>query len=130
LASLSLPADPNAAPAATTGGGTMKLVFLTTDHPWHSQYSDGGGVKRFKEYEVAQPEIDKWITENGLEAKKDDIIQAVSGKKSIEPAIFDKLKSALSAGKFGKDRGDVDVEFDEKSSPSTNKLDLIFVKAS
>ena len=128
LASLSLPADPTA-PAAPTSTASLKLVFLNNDHPWHSQYADGGGVKRFKEYEILQADLEKWITENGLDAKKDEIIQAANGKKSIDPDTFTKLKSALSAGKFGTDRGDVDVEFDNNNSPSTNKLDLIFIKA-
>lgn len=128
LGSLSLPPAPNAAPAPT-GGGTLKIVFIDEDEPWHSQYSDGGGVKRFKEYEFAQTDLDKWITDSKLDAKKDAIVQAVSGKGSIDNDTFKKLKSALSSGKFGKDRGDVDVDFDEKKIPSTSKLDLIFVKS-
>jgi len=126
LAGATLPPDPNApAPTATTS--VFKVVFLDADKPWHSKYADGGGVKRYKEYEINQADLDKWITDSKLDTNKDDLSQAVSGKKQIEKTLFDKLKGAATSNKLGKDRGDVDVDYDTKLIPSTAKLDLIFV---
>jgi len=126
LAGATLPPDPNA-PAPTSGTSVFKVVFLDADKPWHSKYADGGGVKRYKEYEINQADLDKWITDSKLDANKDDLSQAVGGKKPIEKTLFDKLKTAATSNKLGKDRGDVDVDYDTKLIPSTSKLDLIFV---
>lgn len=126
LAGATLPPDPNA-PAPTAGTSVFKVVFLDSEKPWHSKYADGGGVKRYKEYEINQADLDKWITDSKLDANKEDLAQAVGGKKPIEKSLFDKLKTAATSNKLGKDRGDVDVDYDTKLIPSTSKLDLIFV---
>jgi hypothetical protein len=47
--------------------------------------------------------------------------------KPIEKTLFDKLKTAATSNKLGKDRGDVDVDYDTKQIPLTSKLDLIFI---
>lgn len=126
LAGATLPPDPNA-PAPTVGQSVFKVVFLDSAKPWHSKYADGGGVKRYKEYEINQADLDKWITDSKLDANKEDLSQAVSGMKPIEKTLFDKLKTAATSNKLGKDRGDVDVDYDTKQIPSTAKLDLIFI---
>jgi hypothetical protein len=126
LAGATLPPDPNA-PAPTAGASVFKVVFLDSEKPWHSKYADGGGVKRYKEYEISQADLDKWITDSKLDANKDALSQAIGGKNPIEKTLFDKLKAAANSNKLGKDRGDVDVDYDTKQIPSTAKLDLIFV---
>jgi hypothetical protein len=126
LAGATLPPDPNA-PAPTAGQSVFKVVFLDPAKPWHSKYADGGGVKRYTEYEINQADLDKWITDSKLDANKDDLSQAVSGMKPIEKTLFDKLKTAATSNKLGKDRGDVDVDYDTKQIPLTAKLDLIFI---
>lgn len=124
-----LPPDPNAPAAAPAGSGTIKLVIIDSDKKWHTKYSDGGGVKRYPEYEVTQAEIDKWITDSGLTDKAADINAAISGKKSLESDVLDKLKKSLNTKSFGKDRGEVDITFDANVHPSTSDLELIFVKS-
>ena len=126
LAGATLPPDPNA-PAPTAGASVFKVVFLDSAKPWHSKYADGGGVKRYKEYEISQADLDKWVTDSKLDANKDDLSQAISGKKQIDKNLFDKLKAAATSNKLGKDRGDVDVDYDTKQIPSTAKLDLVFI---
>jgi hypothetical protein len=126
LAGATLPPDPNA-PTPTAGASVFKVVFLDSEKPWHSKYADGGGVKRYKEYEISQADLDKWITDSKLDANKDALSQAIGGKNPIEKTLFDKLKAAANSNKLGKDRGDVDVDYDTKQIPSTAKLDLIFV---
>lgn len=126
LAGMELPADPNA-PAQSTASADSRIVFLDSDKGWHSKYTDGGGVKRYTEYQISQADLDKWITDSKLDANKDDIQQAIMGKKALSLDTFNKLKSAFSSGKLGKNRGDIDIEYDNKMVPSTNKLEIIFV---
>lgn len=122
-----LPPDPNA-PAASSGTGSTRIVFLDKDKSWHSEFTDGGGVKRYKEYELPQADLDKWITDNNFTDKKEQITVALTGTKALPEDVYDKLKSALSSDKLGKDRGDIDINYDDKSIPSTSDLDVIFLK--
>lgn len=126
LAGATLPPDPNA-PAPTATASSFRVVFLDPAKPWHSKYADGGGVKRYKEYEIQQSDLDKWITDSKLDQQKDVISKAILGKSPMEKSVFDKIKSAVASNKLGKDRGDVDVDYDTKLIPSTSKLDLIFI---
>lgn len=126
LAGATLPPDPNA-PAPTAATSTFRVVFLENEKPWHSKYADGGGVKRYTEYEIAQADLDKWIADSKLDANKEEISQAITGKKPIGKDVFDKLKTAATSNKLGKNRGDVDVDYDTKMIPSTSKLDLVFI---
>jgi hypothetical protein len=128
-AAMALPPDPNA-PQVSSGNGITKLIFLETDKKWHSQYTDGGGVRRYVEYELTPTEIDKFIADNNLTDKRDDILQAMQGKKSMDAAAYDKLKNAVASSKLGKDRGELDVDYDSKGIPSTGQLDVIFIKKS
>jgi hypothetical protein len=128
FATAELPPDPNA-PAPTSGQtGDINLVLIDADKKWHSQYTGGGGVKRYKEYQVKQVDLDKWITDNQLDPKKAEIVDALRGKGFLDKEIYDKLKSAMSAKKLGIDKGDIDIDFDAKLSPSTNQLDVNFIK--
>jgi hypothetical protein len=43
---------------------------------------------------------------------------------------YDKLKNAVSSSKLGKERGELDVDYDGKGIPSTGQLDVIFIKKS
>jgi hypothetical protein len=126
-AAMALPPDPNA-PQVSAGDGITKLVFLDTDKKWHSQYADGGGVRRYVEYELAPADIDKFIADNNLTDKRDDLMQAMQGKKSMDAAAYDKLKNEVASSKLGKERGELDVDYDSKGIPSTSQLDVIFIK--
>lgn len=127
FASASLPPDPNA-PVAAGPATTIKFVLLDPDKDWHSTYDDGGGVKRFTEYEIESSDLEKWIDENGLSAEKDQIMKAFQGKKGIPTSAYDKIKSALRKDSIGKDLGDIDIEYDDKTIPSTSDLNVVFVK--
>lgn len=127
FADASLPPDPNA-PAAQGQSKSIKFVLLDSDKDWHSTYDDGGGVKRFTEYEIEQADLEKWIDENGLSAEKAQIVNAFQGKKTISANVYSKLKSALRKDSIGKDRGDIDIEYDDKGVPSTSDLNVVFVK--
>lgn len=125
----SLPPDPNA-PVATPQVKPIRFVLLDSDKEWHSTYDAGGGVKRFNEYEIEVADLEKWIDENGYSAEKDSIMKAFQGKKSLSSAVYNKLKSALRKESIGKDRGDIDIEYDDKLVPSTSDLNVVFVKHS
>ena len=127
FSSATLPPDPNA-PVETTPSSMIKFVMLDPDKDWHSEYDDGGGIKRFPEYEVDAADLAKWIDSNGLTGEKDQIMQAFQGKKSMSNEAYDKLKKALKGDSLGKERGDLDIEYDEKSIPSTTDLNVVFVK--
>ena len=127
FADATLPPDA-AAPIVTDKSSIVRLVLLDKDKEWHSGYDDGGGVKRFTEYEITLPDLDKWVTDNGLDAEKDKITQAIQGKKPMPDAVYDKLRKSLRADTIGKDRGDIDIDYDSKNVPSTGDLDVIFVK--
>lgn len=129
FADASLPPDPNA-PVATPQDKSIRFVLLDSDEEWHSTYDDGGGVKRFNEYEIDPADLEKWIDENGYSAEKDSIMKAFQGKKTISSAVYNKLKSALRKESVGKDRGDIDIEYDDELVPSTSDLNVVFVKHS
>jgi hypothetical protein len=126
FAQQTLPEDPNAVPVETPET-SIKFTILDNTKKWHTKYTDSGGIKRFKEYEISTTELDKWITDNGLDSKKSEIYDAMAGKSPIDKETLSKLQSDLSSKKIGKDLGDVDVSFDDKLVPSTNQLDLVFV---
>jgi hypothetical protein len=129
FATAELPPDPNA-PVPTAGQtGDINIVLVDDDKKWHSKYTGGGGVKRYKEYQVKQVDLDKWITDSQLDSKKSDITDALRGKGFLDKEVYDKLKSAMAAKKLGIDKGDIDIEFDAKLSPSTNKLEVNFIKS-
>lgn len=122
-----LPPDPNA-PVQTDEPSTIRMIFLDKDKDWHSQYSDGGGVKRFKEYEVPTADFEKWLTDNNLIDNRELIFNSINGKQTMPPDIYDKLKTAFTSDKLGKDRGDIDIDYDNKNIPSTSDLEIIFIK--
>jgi len=129
FATAELPPDPNA-PAPTAGQtGDINVVLIDDDKKWHSKYTGGGGVKRFKEYQINQADLDKWITDNQLDSKKNDIVDALRGEGFLDKEVYDKLKSAMSSKKLGIDKGDIDIDFDAKLSTSTNKLEVNFIKS-
>lgn len=129
FADASLPPDPNA-PVATPQVKPIRFILLDSDKEWHFAYDDGGGVKRFNEYEIDPADLEKWIDENGYSAEKDSIMKAFQGKKTLSSAVYNKLKSALRKESIGKNRGDIDIEYDDKLVPSTSDLNVVFVKPS
>jgi hypothetical protein len=52
----------------------------------------------------------------------------MQGKKSMDAAAYDKLKNEVASIKLGKERGELDVDYDSKGIPSTSQLDVIFIK--
>lgn len=126
FASPELPPDPNA-PLPTDEPPAIKLVFLDKDHSWHSQYADGGGVKRFTEYQINNADLDSWITNNNLTSSRDQIYNAIEKAEPLPSTIYDKLKAELSSNKLGKDLGSIDIDYDNQKVPSVNDLNVIFI---
>ena len=126
LGAPALPPDPNA--PIQTGPPPIRMAFLDPSEPWHSEYSNGGGVKRFTEYEISQADLDKWITDSKLDAKKEEFMKAVSAKEPMARDLYDKLKSDFIAKKIGVNKGDIDIEYDNKKIPSTSNLEVNFIK--
>ena len=122
-----LPVDPNAQ-IETPEAEPIKLIFVDQSEPWHTKYSDGGGMKRYKDYELTMDELENWITTSGLDANHDEIINADQGTAPLSSALYGKLKEAITKKKLGKDRGDIDIEYDSNEHPSTSDLDVVFVK--
>ena len=126
--SFELPEDPNAQPI-DNGPKPIKFVLLDTSTKWHMKYSDGGGVKRYNEYQIMPDELDSWINSNSLSNFKNDIISSISGKTQLDKSVYDKLKNALLSKKIGKNIGISDIIYDPNNNPSTSDLDINFLKS-
>lgn len=122
-----LPDDPNV--PIQQGPPPFRMVFLDPDRPWHTRYDDGGGVKRFTEYEISQDDFTKWLTDSKLDAKQDEIMQYMTAKKPMPADLYDKLKKQFADNKIGVNKGQIDVEYDSHKGPSTSKLDVNFIKS-
>lgn len=123
-----LPPDPNAQPAQAAPRND-KIVFSDESHPWHLEYTDGGGVKRYNEYEFLPGEIDKWITDSGLDASRQEITNSIKTGEPLKKDVFDRLVSDVKAKKLGIDRGFSDIEYDPTGKTSTTDLELILLKS-
>lgn len=123
-----LPPDPNA-PAATPEPKTNRFVFASDSKDWHLEYSEGGGVKRYTEYELMPGELDQWITSSGLDANRNEILNAVNVGTPLAKDLYEKLRTAVKEKKLAKDRGIIDIEEDASGKTSTNDLEIILLRS-
>jgi hypothetical protein len=123
-----LPPDPNA-PTSPITPRNDRLVFSSDSDDWHIEYSDGGGVKRYTEYELMPGELDQWISSSGLAARKDEITSSVKTGSPMPTDVYDKLLAAVKNKSLGKDRGIIDIEQDPSGKTSTSDLEIILLKS-
>lgn len=125
------PADPNAAPAGAPGS-TKKytFVFISAEKDWSAEYPTGGGIKKYKRYEVAETDLDKWIEEKNLKEKAEDIKTSLAGEKEMPRDLYFTFKQGLRDKSLKyKELGELDVEYDTDMTPYTDTLDVTFLKA-
>lgn len=123
-----LPPDPNA-PNIPIAPRNDRFVFSTDSKDWHMEYTDGGGVKRYTEYELMPGELDQWITSSGLDARKDEITSSIKTGSPMPKDLYDTLINAVKTKKLGKDRGIIDIEEDPSGKTSTSDLEIILLKS-
>lgn len=122
--------DPNAAPAAAPEPKKYTFVFIDADKPWAAEYPTGGGIKKYKRYEVTEENLTKWIEESKLTERADDIKAALTGEKDFEKSEFYRFKQALRDKTLDyKELGELDVEYGDDMTPYTGNLDVTFLKA-
>jgi hypothetical protein len=123
-----IPAEGAPAPAAANGQ-KYKIIFITADKDWAAEYPTGGGIKKYKHYEIKAEDLDKWIADNNLSEVADEIKDGLTGKGEMNKDHFFKLKQGLRDKALEyKELAEVEVEFDGEGVPYTDNLDVTFLK--
>jgi hypothetical protein len=121
--------DGEAAPAAPAVGQKYKIIFITAEKEWSAEYPTGGGIKKYKHYEIKSEDLDKWITDSNLGEAIEEIKNGLTGKGEMSKDHFFKLKQALRDKTLEyKELAEVEVEFDGEGVPYTDNLDVTFLK--
>lgn len=124
------PAD-GAAPeeGAPTAPKKYVFVFISADKDWDAEYPTGGGIKKYKRYEVTSTDLDKWIEEKKLTAKAEELKAALTGEREMSRNLFFSFKQALrdKSLKF-KELAELEVEYDADNTPYTDNLEVTFLK--
>lgn len=128
-----IPMDPamggEPAPAAPANGETYKILFITADKEWAAEYPTGGGIKKYKHYEIKGADLDTWINETGLTEQAQEIKDGLAGRGDLTRDQFFKIKQGLRDKKLKyKELAEVEVEYDEDGTPYTSDLDVTFLK--
>lgn len=123
--------DPGAEPAAQPAAASQpyKILFITANKDWSAEYPTGGGVKKYKHYEIKPADLDKWLTDLGLTDKVASFKDGLSGKEELSKEDFFKLKQGLRDKTLNyKELAEVEVEYDEDGTPYTSDLNVTFLK--
>jgi hypothetical protein len=127
------PADgaaPEGEPAAPAAAKKYVFIFITADKDWAAEYPTGGGIKKYKRYQVNSADLDKWIEEKKLTSRAEEIKDSLTGEKEMEKDLFFTLKQGLRDKSLEyKELGEIDVEYDSDNTPYTDNLDVTFLKA-
>lgn len=106
----------------------FNLVLVDKNAKWEQEYPDGGGVKDMQGYEVTWKDLNKWITQNGLANKKQDIAEYLMGENDdLDPDTKEKLKNAFTSKTLGEDTGETEVEYDNDLTPYVQDINTILV---
>lgn len=124
---------PGEAPAGAPEAPNSKkyvFIFIDADKGWAAEYPTGGGIKKYKRYEVSDADLTKWLEDSKLSDKAQEFKEALTGEKDFEKKEFYQFKQALRDKSLHfKELGDLDVEYDEHMVPYTNDIDVTFLKA-
>ena len=114
---------------APVNGQKYKIIFITAEKDWSAEYPTGGGIKKYKHYEILPADLDEWINSSGLLDAADEIKDSLSGKSEMSKDHFFKLKQGLRDKTLTyKELAEVEVEFDDDGTPYTDNLDVTFLK--
>lgn len=128
LGSMGEPTNPND-PVNAGQSKKFSFIFISADKEWAAEYPTGGGIKKYKHYELAESELDKWIEEKGLTAKSEEIKSALTGESEMPKDLYYKFKAGLRDGSLKyKEHGELDVEYDIDMVPYTDSLNVTFLK--
>jgi hypothetical protein len=129
-----IPMDPSMtgepAPAAPAGNGEVyKILFINADKEWAAEYPTGGGIKKYKHYEIKSADLTKWLEEIKLTDQAQELKDGLSGKEELTKDQFFKLKQGLRDKTLNyKELAEVEVEYDEDGTPYTSDLNVTFLK--
>lgn len=132
LSSMGEPGDPNATPAGGAPVASKKytFVFISAEKDWAAEYPTGGGIKKYKRYQVDSADLDKWIESKNLTAKAEEIKNSLTGDTEMPKDLYFKFKQGLRDKELKyKELGELDVEYDIDLTPYTDMLDVTFLKA-
>lgn len=125
------PPEAGAAPADGAPGAPKKyaFVFITADKDWASEYPTGGGIKRYKKYEVTDQDLSEWIKSKKLDKNAEEIKAALTGESEMPKDMFFQFKQALRDKSLKyKDKGETDVEYDDDGVPYTDDIEVTFLR--
>ena len=142
-----MPGMPGEAPTQAKKEKKFPFIFLdgfSKSSKGVKKYPDGSYEYSFPTYSVTKKEIEDWVKKNivdvgeknpnepELEVRRNNIINIVLGDKvniSKEDVSFvEKLKNAVSTDIFGSREPETSVFFTKDGSPSTEQIDVTFIK--
>jgi hypothetical protein len=125
---LSMTGEP--APAVPAGNGEIyKILFINANKEWAAEYPTGGGIKKYKHYEIKANDLAAWLEEIKLTDQAQEIKDGLSGKEELTKDQFFKLKQGLRDKTLKyKELAEVEVEYDEDGTPYTADLNVTFLK--
>lgn len=125
---LSMTGEP--APTASAENGVIyKILFINANKEWAAEYPTGGGLKKYKHYEIKANDLAAWLEELKLTDQAQEIKDGLAGKDELTKDQFFKLKQGLRDKTLKyKELAEVEVEYDEDGTPYTSNLNVTFLK--
>jgi len=109
---------------------TYKMVFLDDNVDWHIQKPDGGGTKKYMEYQIEDPALDTWLQEKGWTEDKPEFQKMLKGEKySLDSSKVATLRHDFENESLGDEAGEIEVDYDEKNEPFVSDIDVVFISA-
>lgn len=120
------PADP--ASAGKQAIPTYKMIFIDDEVNWETRNSDGGGTKKYTEYEIEEPALDQWLADKGWTEDKPEFTKMLTGEKyKVDAKKIESLRKAIESDEIGDDMGKLEVDFDANQEIYISDLDVSFV---
>ena len=107
---------------------TYKLIFLDDSVEWHVQKADGGGTKKYMEYQIEDTELDTWLQEKGWTEDKPEFQKLLKGEKySLDSSKIAAMRQDFENEQLGDEAGEIEVDYDENNEPFVSDIDVSFI---
>jgi hypothetical protein len=140
-----VPGAPGGAPAPKLE--KYKFIFLVKPEDPSvpsRKYPDGSIIAKYPCYSITLPDLEKWVSSNvistdklelnpsELELKRKNIVQIVKGDKTNvtkdDKSFIEKLKNSIASDIIGKREVDIEVVYATDRNPTTEHIDVTFIK--